>query len=235
MDEFKEKEQRGASRWHIERSAQLKLEGAVAPADCQVKDISFKGLRMVFRQKLATDTFVKLSICLDQECILNIEVWVVWHKIVMDTNVYGLYFTKIQDSDKNKLYRFIQANFPQLLRQQWWKGLEKPEGGASMQDKRIFSRLPVKFPVRFLDPNQNKEGQAQTQDISAKGLGVISDAELTPSTSLELWLQIPDNGEPLYTRGNVVWSKKIEENQYRTGISLEKADLMGLSRVLRIS
>jgi hypothetical protein len=49
-----------------------------------------------------------------------------------------------------------------------------------------------------------------------------------------MWLNIPDRGEPLYTRGRVVWSKMWEPNKYRLGINLEKADLMGMARILRL-
>jgi len=81
---------------------------------------------------------------------------------------------------------------------------------------------------------QNKEGEAQVQDISAKGIGLITKEELSPHTPLELWLEIPDKGEPLYSRGEVAWTKKLEPDKYRVGVNLEKADLMGLSRVLRV-
>jgi hypothetical protein len=104
---------------------------------------------------------------------------------------------------------------------------------TKLLDRRIFERIPVKLPLRFLYPTSNKEGLAQTQDISAEGVGLLTNRELLPHTPLEMWLQIPDKGEPLHTMGEVVWSKMIEPNKYRVGISLEKAELMGMSRVLR--
>jgi hypothetical protein len=82
--------------------------------------------------------------------------------------------------------------------------------------------------------SENREGTGQTADISAKGIGLVADVELAPNTPLEMWLEIPDKGEPLYTRGEVVWSKMMEPNKFRIGVNLEKADLMGLSRVLRV-
>jgi hypothetical protein len=50
---------------------------------------------------------------------------------------------------------------------------------------------------------------------------------------LELWLEMPDKGEPLYLRGKVVWSLRHKPQAWRAGIELEKAQLMGLSRALR--
>ncbi len=100
-------------------------------------------------------------------------------------------------------------------------------------DKRVFARLPAQLAVKFIDLLTSREGQAQSMDISAKGLGIMATEELRPLTPLEMWLQVPDKGDPMYTRGEVVWSEMVGPNQYRTGINLERADLMGISRVMR--
>ena len=102
-----------------------------------------------------------------------------------------------------------------------------------MDDRRVFERIPAKLDVRYLDVNSGKDGQAVTRDISAKGVGLVTSAALAARTPLELWLSVPDKGEPIYTRGEVAWSAPAAEGIYHTGINLERADLMGFSRVLR--
>lgn len=102
-----------------------------------------------------------------------------------------------------------------------------------MQDRRIFARFPVNYPLRFIDLNTNSEGEARAENLSAKGLGVVTNKELNAQTPLEMWLKVPDSGEPLYARGEVVWSERLEPNKYRVGVELEKADLMGMSRIFR--
>ncbi|MDD4980043.1 MAG: PilZ domain-containing protein [Candidatus Omnitrophica bacterium] len=102
-----------------------------------------------------------------------------------------------------------------------------------MEDRRVFARINTSFPVRFLDPTRGIEGRAETVDISANGLGLVTQENLSSRTPLEIWLDIPDQHEPLYTRGNVVWSQASSDaGQQRVGIRLEKAELMGLARVL---
>ncbi|MCX7927233.1 MAG: PilZ domain-containing protein [Candidatus Omnitrophica bacterium] len=101
------------------------------------------------------------------------------------------------------------------------------------EDKRIFARFPVNLSIRFLDLLTNQEGKAQAVDISAKGVGFTTDTALRAFTPLEMWIHVPDKGEPLYTRGEVVWSEMIGPQTYRTGVNLERADLMGMSRLLR--
>ncbi len=233
-------ERRHFVRWQINWQAKVKSEEALDFASCIINDISFKGLRISSKEKLEKDRFLRLNIVLsdkDKLC-LDIEAWVVWHKIRDGFNVYGLYLAKIKDIDKEKIYQFIRHNFAQLVNIQWWSGIRK-EGGEIMQeqnfvDRRIFGRFSAKIPLRFINLRENSEGEATTEDIGAKGIGFMAKEELKPRTPLEMWLQIPDKGEPLYTRGEVVWSKMVEPNRHRIGVSLERADLMGLSRVMRV-
>ncbi len=102
-----------------------------------------------------------------------------------------------------------------------------------MEDRRVFERIDIKLPVKFLDPSSGREGRADTTDISANGLGLIINESLPTATPLEMWLGIPDQHEPLYARGEVVWSEELSAaGESRVGVRLEKAELMGLARVL---
>jgi hypothetical protein len=102
-----------------------------------------------------------------------------------------------------------------------------------MEDNRVFERINARFPLRFLDPVSGKEGEAQTVDISANGLGLVTHEALDPHTPLEMWMRIPDQHEPFYARGEIVWSSPLgDPRQKRLGVRLEKAELMGLARVL---
>jgi len=102
-----------------------------------------------------------------------------------------------------------------------------------MEDRRVFERINIKLPVKFLEPASGREGSADTIDISANGLGLIVNERLSALTSLEMWLGIPDQHESLYARGEVVWSEPLPgTGEHRVGVRLEKAELMGLARVL---
>jgi hypothetical protein len=101
------------------------------------------------------------------------------------------------------------------------------------EDRRVFERFPVALPVNLFDLDVGKELDANTCDISAKGVGIVSQEYLKPGNHLELWLNIKDGREPFYTRGTVMWSGEQEAGKYRAGISLERAELMGISRMFR--
>lgn len=100
-------------------------------------------------------------------------------------------------------------------------------------DRRVFARIRKTLPIRFLASGQDEECNAETVDISAHGIGIESQEKLSPQTRLEMWLELPGNRGPFYTRGEVVWSRPLTDTtKHRTGIQLEKAELMGLAPIL---
>ncbi len=110
--------------------------------------------------------------------------------------------------------------------------IEQPDG--SPEDQRLFERIPVRFPVKYTDLYSHVSGEAVSSDISAHGLGILSGSELPSSADLEIWLNVPDQGQPVYARGRVVWSKQESSGGYRMGINLENAGFMNLSRIMRL-
>lgn len=244
-------EHRRFPRWQINQQARLKLEQAVEDVFCQVKDINYKGVGIVLGMKLPQDTAFRLHLRFSEDCTFDAEVWVAWVKVINGVNHYGLYFSRLRDVDKEKIYRFVNTHRPNEIKQNWWPGSrvvdrdkekedndnkgKEDEGKEEedMNDHRIFERFPVKLAARYLNLDTGKEGLANTQDVSAKGLGLATSEELKLHTALEIWLEMKDKGEPLYTRGEVVWAKMIDTNNYKLGVELEKADLMGISRVFK--
>lgn len=74
-------------------------------------------------QELKKDSNLALSITLGYELSLNIEATVVWNKVLEADNICGLYFTRIRDMDKEKIYEFVQRNFSEQIKQQIWRGV----------------------------------------------------------------------------------------------------------------
>jgi c-di-GMP-binding flagellar brake protein YcgR len=102
------------------------------------------------------------------------------------------------------------------------------------EDRRSFLRLARILDLKIINLDTNTEGKAKTHDISATGMGFITDTPLNREANLELLLYIPDNQEPVYAKGRVVWTNMIAPNTYRVGVSLDKVDFVDISRVLRI-
>ncbi len=228
---------RRISRWEINHKAKVRFAGSYAPADCFIKEISLKGFQAHLAFRLETDTFKELKLYLAVDSVLDAEVWVAWHRTVHEKNMFGFYFTRISEQDREKIYYFVQHHYPRQLYgrssrtgDSWDKGVNLSY--ASL-DKRVFERFPLRYSVRYLDASRNREGAGMSFDVSAKGLGITTTHALEAKTPLELWLNVPDKGEPLYLRGEVVWSAAAGTHEFRAGINLDRADLMGLSRVMR--
>jgi len=227
-------EHRRYVRCQVNRQGWLKLEQVAEELLCQVKDISFKGARIALSAKLPEDSAVRISLRLSEDCSFDAEIWVAWHKVFDGVNHYGIYFDKIRDADKDKIQTFLNKYCFNELKQKWWPDKIAKEGGdKEMNDRRIFERFSTRFPARFLSRDSASEGQAQTLDISAKGMGLETAQELKLRSDVEIWLDLPDKGGPLYARGQVVWSRQQGLNNFHSGVELEKADLMGISRALR--
>jgi len=228
-------ERRKLARCPINQQGVLKLEQAVKGIFCQIKDINVKGVKIVLNTRLPQDSALKINLRLDDNYTVDAEIWVAWHKVINGVNHYGIYFSKIKDADKDKIYKFINKYRSSDAEQKPWLGAVEPEkekGGEEMNDHRIFERFKKEFSVRFIGLD-GEERQAQTSDISAKGLGLLTTKELESNSPLEIWLNVPNSTDPLYTRGQVVWSRLEGQAGYRCGIELERADFMGMSRLLR--
>lgn len=227
------KEKRHSVRWQVNLKAKLRLEGALADIPCVIHDLTFTGARISLAQKLPQDKPLKVNISLAEGFNFTAEIWVTWHKRIMEKNVYSVYFNQLSEADRQTIYKFIRAGSSRSLNK--WQVAKLQGGEEKMLDRRIFERIPISLPVRLLDLENNQEIEAKTRDVSAKGLGILSGEYLNSGDRLELWLNMPDKREAFYSRGKVIWASHQETGRYgyRIGICLEKAELMGLSRIFR--
>jgi hypothetical protein len=114
-------ERRCSGRWQIDSQASLKIPGHNHPFYCTVDDINFKGLRIRFPRYVEMNSHLKLDISLSNELSLKIEVAPAWNKAIGSDNVYGFFFTRIKDGDKENIYKFIQRNFADKISQQFYR------------------------------------------------------------------------------------------------------------------
>ena len=98
-------------------------------------------------------------------------------------------------------------------------------------DRRMFDRFEVDFSVELKQPDGQKRAYAQCCDVSAGGVGLYTEAELMPQAKLELWLGIPDGHPPFRGLARVVWSKQVQEEKWRSGLTFEEVDFMDIRRI----
>jgi len=107
------------------------------------------------------------------------------------------------------------------------------ENSRAADDKRCCERIPADISLRFLNMYANRWSQVKMHDISIKGVGLVTEELLAPNTLLQVWLPVPGKDESLYAWGSVAWSKPDEPDRYRTGVSIETADLSPITKALR--
>lgn len=102
-----------------------------------------------------------------------------------------------------------------------------------MLERRLFARIKIKMPLRFLNISDGMQGTAETIDISAEGVGFITKENLSVKSPLEMWLAIPQHDDPVHLEGEVVWSKILEDKvQKRVGVHFKEERLLELSQIL---
>jgi hypothetical protein len=80
-------------------------------------------VRLAARHALALEHHPGLRINLLNGPSLDVQAMVRWHGRVEDSFVYGLSFSKIHDSEKEKIYQFVNTHFRGEITKHWWKGL----------------------------------------------------------------------------------------------------------------
>ncbi len=102
----------------------------------------------------------------------------------------------------------------------------------SFVEKRQFRRFPAIIPLSYFEYGTNKTNDVQTYDISAEGICVFTNKELSVGLNLEVILYVDNNKEIITRKGRIVWSRLVD-NKHRTGLILEDARLRPIPIVLK--
>lgn len=81
-----------------------------------------------------------------------------------------------------------------------------------MSDKREIKRQGKRLKVRF--GTEEPKRMAFTEDLSARGLFIITGQPELPGSVLKLLIILP-NGEEVFAQGRVRWAKRVPPNLVR--------------------
>ncbi len=104
---------------------------------------------------------------------------------------------------------------------------------TEFQERRKFRRFVITIQSTYFRFELNQGNDAQTQDLSCTGIGLVTNEELPIKTRLNIWIKPPDNEKQILTQGAVIWSNKIEFKKYRAGIALDNPGIKPLPIILR--
>lgn len=101
------------------------------------------------------------------------------------------------------------------------------------KERRSQPRFLTKISVSIYGPVTPQIVNAQTYDISAQGIGIVTVKEIPVGTTLDIYIQMPDTAEKIFRRGKVVWLTTLDDSAYRLGVKLEEPPLKPIPLVLR--
>jgi hypothetical protein len=113
-------------------------------------------------------------------------------------------------------------------------GEDNSKSTKNPEEHRMFSRFRVNFPARFRNLNVGRRGEGICADIGAGGVSIESSQAIEPRTPLEVWIDIADGYDPINLKGRVVWSKRLDAENCRTGVVFDCPRLIAFSRVLKM-
>lgn len=96
------------------------------------------------------------------------------------------------------------------------------DSSACTKEQRKFARLDIALSVSYAIRDQNGElseiAEAQSSDISAGGLRLMTPTPLNNGDIIDLEISIHgEEGEPIHAHGEVVWQNKLANHSYETG------------------
>ncbi|MFA5287650.1 MAG: PilZ domain-containing protein [Candidatus Omnitrophota bacterium] len=109
------KEKRQLPRWKISAPAKIKLTGNNDYLACEVKDLNFKGFRLIIPEKIPEEC-AGCELYFNDNYSFGIGITISWYKEIDGNHTYGMKFTKLRDQDKERIFQMMQERFPEHLR-----------------------------------------------------------------------------------------------------------------------
>ena len=114
-------ERRQLPRWEIKKEAKVWLPQTQGFSLCIIEDMHLKGMCVTFSKRLDPQDPLKMSFAIgDNFDFIKVEAKIPWMKEEEDRFIYGLSFSKIADTDKERIYQYINANCYDQFKDKWW-------------------------------------------------------------------------------------------------------------------
>jgi len=125
--------------WDISTKVNYRIEESNMKGEALCKDIATTGMRLCLNKRLLMGTALALKIDLpDYPRPLFAQGEIVWHREVEEGKEYfeaGVCFTKIKDSDKQRIYNFVFDWGQDELVNLWWQGFESIKDREELKNR----------------------------------------------------------------------------------------------------
>jgi Tfp pilus assembly protein PilZ len=96
----------------------------------------------------------------------------------------------------------------------------------------MFHRFAVDMSMKFDFLELELKGKAALRDISAAGMGLFTNKQLTLHAPVEMRVELPPTSESFHFTGEIVWLQRVGYNTYRAGLKFDNPSLIGVWKVL---
>lgn len=101
-------------------------------------------------------------------------------------------------------------------------------------DRRLFDRLPARFPTRFHNTSYNYGTDVFLQDVSGTGVSLTTRQRMFIDDMVSLEVKMPDGFDPVILNGQVRWVHPVPASQaWQVGVEFHKVDFMRIHRLVR--
>lgn len=114
------KDRRQLPRWSVHKQAKILWSAKHEISPCVIEDLSLKGMCLSMPQPFPAEKSLKPILMLSDVIDLEIETQVTWRKQTTEGYFQGMSFSKIKDSDKDRIFQYINSNCSKQLKDQWW-------------------------------------------------------------------------------------------------------------------
>ena len=105
---------------------------------------------------------------------------------------------------------------------------------SSAEDRRIYERIPARFPVKLKDSRNDYGTEFFMRDVSAGGIKLLSKEKFFLHDFLSVMIKLPDGQEPVVLNGEVVWSRITPAQTWDIGLQFHKIEYFKLYRFLKV-
>ncbi|HNX81326.1 MAG TPA: PilZ domain-containing protein [Candidatus Omnitrophota bacterium] len=108
------KERRLIPRWKLAAPATLTFDADATVIPCTLIDLNLKGFAISTGGVLSQEC-KSLKLEVQGRYVYNVEVIFVWHMEKDTLHYYGFWFSRLRDSDREKMLAMMKSDFPSYM------------------------------------------------------------------------------------------------------------------------
>ena len=104
-----------------------------------------------------------------------------------------------------------------------------------LQERRLFERIPARFPTRYRDSSIDFGSDVFLKDFSATGACIATKERLLLDDVVSLEVKVPDGMDAVPLNGRVRWVHRITPRIFEAGVEFHKVELLHLHRIMKFA